>query len=237
MKTNQEHSWGTRKKERGNALIYVLLAVALFAALTFMLSRGGEEGDSTLSDEKAELYATQLISYAAQAKSAVDQMLFSGSYIDDLSFVSPSDSGTFESGSNIHKVYHPEGGGLSLASLPGAVVSQNISDPAAGWYMGSFNNVDWTDSSSNDVILVAYQISSSVCAKINEKINGSTTIPQMNDSIKEVMIDDAHYTAGTNTELTTGTSEICEECNSVASLCVQNEDGNAYGFYTIIADQ
>ena len=237
MKTNKEH----RQKESGNALIYVLIAIALFAALSFTLSRQTDTGEAgTLSDERAELYATQIISYAAQAKSAIDQMIFSGARINDLDFIPPSNvnfnGGTQKDRTN--RVFHPEGGGLVLGRLPEQAIDQNITDPVAGWYIGRFNNIEWTSGTGNDVILIAYQISQQVCEKINEKVNGSTAVPTMGDSIRETMIDDSFYT-GTNADLTTDPSgtPICADCHEIASLCVENQSQTAYGFYTIIADQ
>ena len=60
-------------------MIYVLIAVALFAALSMTLGRQSDtnEGD-TLNDSQAELFATQLIDYAVQAKSVADQMTLIG---------------------------------------------------------------------------------------------------------------------------------------------------------------
>lgn len=247
MKTNKE-------QESGNALIYVLIAIALFAALSFTLARQTDSSEAgTLSDERAELYATQIISYAAQTKSALDQMLFIGTDIDDLDFIDPSDAG-FNAGTQrarSNRVFHPEGGGLILGRIPPDAVDQNITTPVAGWYLGSFNNIEWTalaagntagpggaESPFEDVILVAYQLKESVCSKINEKVNGSSTIPVMGDSIKESMIDASFY-AGTNVELTTDPTgaPICVDCHEIASLCVRNQAGDAYGFYTVIADQ
>lgn len=237
MKTNKEH----RAQESGNALIYILIAVALFAALSFTLARQTDTGEARqLSDERAELYATQLISYAAQAKSTVDQMLFSGARINDLDFRDPSDvnfnTGTVKARTN--RVFHPEGGGLVKGRLPDGVIDQNISDPVAGWYLGRFNNFEWTRGTGDDVILVAYQIQQQVCEKINEKVNGSPVIPTMSDTIRETMIDDSFYT-GTNLDLATDPSgtPICAECHEIASLCVENLAQNAYGFFTVIADQ
>jgi hypothetical protein len=237
METNKEH----RSQESGNAMIYVLVAIVLFAGLSFTLSRNtnSNEGGS-LSDERAGIYATELISYTAQVKSIIDQMLFSGTDINDLDFRDPSDA-TFNAGTQrqrADRVFHPEGGGMVKAAIPDAITTQSISNPPAGWYIGRFNNVEWTSSTSDDVILVAYQISESVCAKINEKINGSTAIPVMGDSIRETMIDASIY-AGTNTDLTTDPTgaPICAECHEISSLCVQNDAQTAYGFYTIVADQ
>ena len=78
--------------QSGNAMIYVLIALALFGFLTLTLSRSNNQADGQdIDDEQAELYALELMEYAASAQAVVDQMLFSGSEIDDLDFVIPSD--------------------------------------------------------------------------------------------------------------------------------------------------
>lgn len=239
MKTNHEHFINNhqRRAEHGNALIYVLIAVALFAALSFTLGRQTDSDEvGSLDDGRAELFATQLISYAAQSASVIDQMLITGSEIDDLDFTLPTAAG-FNTAPHIHKVYHPAGGGLNPGRIPEAATTNAITDPAAGWYLGRFNNVEWTPSASHDVVLVAYQIAEPICAKINEHITGSTAIPVMTDSIRETMIDDALYT-GSNIDLTTDNAgDICPDCDRVPSLCVQNQATSAYGFYSILADQ
>lgn len=227
--------------ESGNALIYVLIAIVLFAALSMTLGRQTDTNEAgTLSDDRAELYATQLISYASQAKSTVDQMLFMGASIDELDFTMPNAAG-FSTGTQadiIKRVFHPEGGGLIIGRIPEDATTSSITDPEAGWYIGRFNTIDWTASSDEDVILVAYQIREEICAKINEKITGSSSIPIMGDSIKETMIDDSFYT-GTNVDLTTDPSgsPICSDCYEIGSLCVQNAALDAYGFYTVVADE
>jgi hypothetical protein len=235
MKTKREQFFLNRSPERGNALIYVLIAIALFAALSLTLGRQTDTSEAgALSDEKAELYATRLISYAAQARSAVDQMMFTASTsIDQLDFTAPTDA-AFDTGTLIHKVYHPQGGGLIPGRLPAEVIAQVTNDPEPGWYMGRFNNVEWTATAGDDVILLAYQIDEKTCGLINKKINGSTAVPTMTDSIRNTLIDDTLH-GGTNIELTTDGGDICPDCANIGSLCVQ--EGGIFGFYTIIADQ
>ncbi len=232
MNTKRQQDFST---ESGNALIYVLIAIALFAALSFTLGRQTDTSEAgTVSDEKAELYATQLISYAAQARSSVDQMLFTAaSDIDDLNFIAPTDA-AFDTAPNIHKVHHPQGGGLNPGTIPAEIVTQVTADPEPGWYLGRFNNVEWTASASDEVILVAYQINEKVCGLINKKINGLITIPTMTDSLRNTLIDGTLH-GGTNVELTTDGGDICPDCENMGSLCVQ--EGGIFGFYTIIADQ
>ena len=241
METNHEHLINRRDGERGNALIYVLIAIALFAALSMTLSRQTDTSEAdTLPDERAELIATQMISYSAQVKSVIDQMLFTDAKIDNLDFTMPT-AGGFNTPPNLDKVYHPEGGGLNPAVLPAEAIASNPSNnPPLGWYLGRFNNVEWTDrpaGEKDDVILVAYQISRQLCEKINMKIMGTTDIPTMTDSIKETMIQGSIY-AGTNVDLSTDPagSPICADCHKQSTLCVQDATP-AYGFYTIIADQ
>ena len=238
MKTKREHLFG-KKSQAGNAMIYVLIAIVLFAALSMTLGRQTDTGEaSDISDGKEELYATQIITYAAQAKSAIDQMQFSGTKIPTFDFTLPSQAG-FNADPTITKVYHPDGGGLNPGTLPARAVDQNIADPVAGWYMGRFSNVEWTKTSAQDVILVAFQISERVCQKINEKVTGSTAIPQLTTSIRVVAIDDSIYAGGTNTDFMTDPNNVpnCAACHHKGSLCVEDSAGGTYGFISVLTDQ
>jgi hypothetical protein len=246
MKTKREHFIAKTPvhpracSQRGNALIYVLVAIVLLAALSMTLGRQTDTSEADeLDDAKATMYATQLISYAAAAKAAIDQMLFTNeAAITQLDFTLPNQAG-FNSAPTLYKVYHPDGGGLSPGRLPQGMTTSAVSDPVAGWYLGRFNNIEWTRSAASDVILVAFQISRKVCEKINLSITGSTNIPQMTASIRQTMIDDALYTGATNLDLTTDPAgtPICSACHKRASLCVEDVSAGTYGFYTVIADR
>lgn len=239
MKTNSEHQARNisgqhknrkRQSERGNALVYVLIAIALFAALSFTLARNTDSNEAgTLSEDRAELYATQLISYAAQAKSSVDQMLFQGIEIDDLDFTLPEDS-DFNNDPTIYKVYHPDGGGLIPTTIPQNAKNEVTSSPAPGWYMGRFNNIEWTSSTDQDVLLTAYQIAKPVCERINFTVTGNTSIPAISSgAMSDYLVPDSF-----DADLT---SARCPGCGDYASLCISNTSGSAFAFYSIIAAQ
>ena len=235
MKTKSEHINPHRSGERGNALVYVLIAIVLFGALSFTLGRQTDTNEAgIMSDEHAQLYATQLISYTAQVKSAIDQMQFTAATsIDQLDFTAPTDA-AFDTGTLIHKVYHPQGGGIVPGRLPEAVIAQSNTDPVAGWYLGRFNHVEWTATAADEVILTAYQINEKVCGIINEKITGSSAIPSVSIVLRGLFIDDSLH-SGTNTDLLTQTTPHCAACDQLGSLCVNR--GDMYLYYTIIADQ
>jgi len=222
---DSSHALGiTVRTQRGNAMVYVLIALALFGFLTATLSRSNNQADEQdIDDEQAEFYALELIEYAASAQIIVDQMLFSGSEVDELDFVMPTDP-AFNTPPHHHKVYHPQGGGLSYQfELPEALqVTVN-----AGWYVVR-NNVEWTNSSGNDIILTAIRIPQKICEIINKKITGNMNIPQTDDFLS---------TYFTNPIKNLDSTE-CLDCLGYTNLCVvtPGSPGN-HGYYNIIAAQ
>jgi hypothetical protein len=218
--------------QSGNAMIYVLVVVALFAALTFVLSRQNDTGEQgALGGEKVLVYANQIIQVSNQIKQGVDQMVYSGTGIGDLLFYEPGHV-NFSSGT-IHNVFHPDGGGVVMPRIPMEAVNDMAAPyvPGPGFFMGRFNNVEWTPTNATDVILVANQIREDICAKINESLTGSATIPQINVlSLPQALIDTVHHLGG-NVDLT---AARCPGCEGYAALCVANSDESAWAYYNII---
>ena len=212
--------------QSGNAMIYVLIALALFGFLTLTLSRSNNQADGQdIDDEQAELYALELMEYAASAQAVVDQMLFSGSEIDDLDFVIPSDS-AFNTPPHHHKVYHPQGGGLSYKfELPEAI--SNITN--ASWRLMTTQNTEWTPTSNSDVILTAIYIPKIICENINRKITGSIAIPSITNILST-------FSEGVSTDSDL-TILNCPECEGKTNLCVINSSNDRYAYYNIIAAQ
>lgn len=209
--------------QKGNAMIYILIAVALFGALTLTLSRQNNNSDGQdLSDELIALYSTELLEYIASAQNVVDMMLSTGSTINDLDFILPNDA-AFNTPPNIHKVFHPQGGGLNYKA---DIKSDIATDATSQWAINQNINVEWTTSASDDVLFTAYFINREICANINEKITGDPTIPTTSNP-------HANYFLSTgNTDL--NTSE-CADCDGYPTLCVENDTGDNYSLYNIIA--
>ncbi|MCB9973086.1 MAG: hypothetical protein H6854_00820 [Rhodospirillales bacterium] len=215
--------------QKGNAFIYVLIAVILFAALSFVLMQQEDSKETgTLSPETAKILSTQLITTATQIKGALDQMIFAGTTPEEFDFRKP---GAFGATPHVDKVFHPEGGGVTLPPLPdNALPSTALSGPNSGWYLGRFNNVEWTPTTEDDVILTAYGIDRMVCEEINRTLTGSTTIPVLGAEAKNLLVDDGEY-SGSNADFTIAS---CGTCESVASLCVANPAQTAYAFYNVL---
>jgi hypothetical protein len=227
IKMTVTKSINQRGNAQGNAMIYVLIALALFGFLTVTLSRQNDQADGQdLSDEQAELYADELIEYTTAANHVVTMMLASGSEVNDLDFVDPSDA-AFDTGSHIHKVFHPQGGGLNYS----ATFNEKIEFGASGaWYFQDNLNVEWTDTTGNDAILMAYNINPTVCENINLKITGMATIPATTVGLNNI------FNPATYTEAEFNTTN-CPGCDGYPMLCISNAVPDTYGFYSIIAAQ
>ncbi len=219
------------ENSRGNALIYVLIGIALFAALSFVVARQNDTGEvGTVETERLKIQATGLTDYAAAAKSVIDQMLFTGSTRpDQLEFMRPGET-DYMTAPYFYKIYHPQGGGLTHKTIPEELVTHVSDDPEPGWYLGRFNTVEWTPSSDQDIILTAYQISKPACALINKRITGSDTIPAFTAQLKPYLINEERH-SGTNLDLT---ETICPGCGGALALCVQNNANDTYAFYSIL---
>ena len=228
---DSSHTLGiTVRQQRGNAMVYVLIALALFGFLTATLSRSNNQADEQdIDDEQAELYALELMEYAASAQAAVDMMLFSGSEIDDLDFVIPSDP-AFNTPPHHHKVYHPQGGGLSYKlELPEAIQTTINS---SNWRVINITNVEWTPSTNNDVMISAMRMNPEICEIINLKITGSKTVPALTAPAVSRFFQILPSINNSDFNISD-----CPDCEGYANLCVTTNGGTGHTFYNIIAAQ
>jgi len=72
--------------QKGGAIVWILVMVALFAALTVALNQGTRSGSATISKEQAALAATEILNYGQAMKRAVQTLQINGCADTDLSF-------------------------------------------------------------------------------------------------------------------------------------------------------
>lgn len=220
------------KNSAGNVVIIILVAVALFGALTFTLSKSMNGGSSDeLTQARIDQHVSGLMTYASQAEGVVAQMMFDGTSIDDIDPILPSD-GAFETGSDIYKLFHISGGGLNYkAAREPPFVFETAPTTQSAWVTSTVTNVEWTPTASNDLIITAFGIEQNICAELNERITGTTTIPAL---VGAGFADEAFAEDSGGSDLTT---TECAACDGYAALCVSNAAVDRYYFYSIIGGQ
>jgi len=234
LNSDKQHRSSRRDRQGGNALVYILLALALLGALTMLMGRQNDSSEN-IDSEKAELLTTSMVAYAGSAKNAVDQMMMSGTAINNMVFLPPNHASFDTTGLVINKLYHPSGGGLNYSTPDAALFTGTSTVPPPGWYIGRFNNTAWTLTASNDIMMAAFGISQAVCASINYKTTGSANIPALagTGNPATYFVD----TAITGVANAAFTNTICAACEGYPAMCVSSGGGSYYTYYNIISAQ
>lgn len=173
-----------RENERGNVLFLILIAVALFAALSYAVTSSSRSGGGDANDETNLISSSTITQYPASIRTAMIRMqVSSGIPVDSMEFNVPgntaADDGDFEdcSNSGVNCVFHPNGGGAT--HVPGSA------DVMAGgaqvdWVFNAENEINLVGTSSTtvdsptttsaEIIAFLPGIKRGICQKINEEL-------------------------------------------------------------------
>ncbi len=158
--------------ERGNAMVYLLIAIALLAALSFAVAHGGRSSVSALTDEKARLIASDVIAFADIVEKSVSQLRLRGTAVQNLRFAQGSlpvaDYGT-PGASAENEVFHSEGGGI-LYKPPTPEVTTTGTENVQFLNSNEIKGVG-TDCAADgcaDLIMVIPAVREQICRFIND---------------------------------------------------------------------
>ncbi len=171
-----------RRSERGNALMYVLIGVVLFAALGYALSQSSRGSTSALTEERTKLAASEIIEYGTIVANAVGQLRLRGFDSTEISF-----DNNFVSypngncGDDTCKIFHPDGAGV-VYRVPDTDWLDTI-NPAptlyGEWYFpdkvcvenaGTGGSGCDSDDAYTDLVIILPYIREEVCVEINNKV-------------------------------------------------------------------
>jgi hypothetical protein len=181
-------------KEKGNALFLILIAVALFAALTYAITQSGKGSGGGTSKEQAVLVAAQITQYAGELQQAVSRLLLSGCTVAKLSFDSTKfpDATTYDNtqapADHSCDIFDPVGGGVTWQAPPsvslGVGGTQYIFTGAIGVMgVGTDNSVNGKD--DKELMMVVF-VPRDICLQVNQTegaVNTGGSPPQVDDSL------------------------------------------------------
>jgi hypothetical protein len=170
------------RQQNGNVLFLILIAVALFAALSYAVTqstRGGGNAD----DETSAIAASNLIQLLGSYKVGIDRLRIKGCASTEISFFgapgsynnpnSPTD--------NSCHIFDPAGAGMSYVPPNEKSLNQAFSGET-DFGLLSFErntNIDMMyESSSYAVEATVPFVSEAVCLEINKKLHNISTIPE-----------------------------------------------------------
>ena len=172
IKTNRNPD---RNGERGNVLFLILIAVALFAALSYAVTQSSRSGGSESTGEKSLISGAQVTQYPAGVRTSIVRMLIDNNTdVTLLEFNAPSDFSTLTlvNGKYSRGVFHPDGGGATYQSAPADIM--NSGAPGKWYYNAEFSvpliGTTASDASGNDLTAFLPKIKLTVCQKINDQL-------------------------------------------------------------------
>lgn len=162
----------SRKLEKGNVLFLILIAVALFAALSYAVTQSSRSGGGGADGEANLVNSASLTQYPASVRTAIVRMIIGGVDVTQLNFDRPADFATICDAAPGPCVFHPGGGGAtSVSAPPEAMASGN----QGVWVFSSDYDITnigttTTDNSSNDIIAFLPGITQSICQRLNTEL-------------------------------------------------------------------
>jgi len=169
--------------QNGNALFLILIAVVLFAALSYAITQS-DRGGGNVSSETNAIASTTIVQYASAVASGVTRMQLRGISLDDIEFDEPPDS---ENEPN-KQVFHPLGGGVAWQNVdPNAVVQDGSTTPGWSFKESPIENVGTSES---DEMIRLYGVRKGVCEEINKRLTGSKDIPVVTTVGSEIQDSD-----------------------------------------------
>lgn len=167
--------------QSGNVLFLILIAVILFAALSYAVTQSSVIGGGSADDESGKINAGQISQFPNFVRAQVLRMMTRRIAITELEFNPPSEFGTlssFDVG-----VFHPQYG-TTYVTAP----SELMADEQQGqWYFNmNFELEDIGTSSTgsvdgNDLVAFLPGIKANICQRINDSFD-VFTIPTISNT-------------------------------------------------------
>lgn len=184
---NSQHDG--RRAERGNVLFLILIAVALFAALSYAVTQSTRSGSGDATGETNLINSAQLAQYPAGVRTAIVRMIISGTQVDQLVFNPPSDFAAISTPNpdlTEVAVFHPNGGGAVFSNAPSEMMVATGPNPSGRWafnMQAQIQDVGITDAANNvgnDLIAFLPGVAENVCRRLDIEagiITGNAAIP------------------------------------------------------------
>ncbi len=239
-------------REEGNVLFLILIAVVLFAALSYAVTSSTRSGGDSISKDKAKSYAAAIVQHATTMRQAVMRLKLSNGCTDEtINFRNPNytnNSGAILNSlnpnsppGNICDLYAAEGGGVapvkpspeavdpSLVLAPGSWLAGHVG-VRVGQFKGNGTDGAAGTVSANDIFMRQTYLKLETCLAINEllKIDNSSGLPP-------VLI--ASGAEGSSNSTMAGSMIIdFSSAGSPPAFCI-NFGGGQYTYYHILVER
>lgn len=212
-------------RERGNILFLILLAVVLFAALSYAVTSSMRGGGKSAASEANQGAVAEIMNFNIAVENATQRlMLTNGLKPENVSFVVtskqwPGTTGTIGNNTNCTtdacRIFRTEGGGVEIRSFE-KYANMQPTGYQNGWPMPgyiSYTMLVWPQAGTdlNDVVMIINGMKPEICQEYNTRM-GITSFPSVGgswvDPSNTANWDTAAYTLTSNASQVTGKSSF-----------------------------
>jgi hypothetical protein len=193
-----------KNRESGNVLIFILIAVALFGALSFVMSDGSRVGQGMVGSEQDKLAASEILNYAGQVRDAVKMLRVKGCSDTQISFhsaLTPNNNNTNAPADFSCHVFHQKGGGMNFVMPPGIYTQQRapvVSFDANSCVYNIGTGTTSCDVANVDLLIDMLPLTRDVCVAINNALGiGEPNAEPANAVTSPALMDENYPFNGT----------------------------------------
>lgn len=196
---NTSHQYQGRAAEKGNVLFLILIAVVLFAALSYAVTQSSRTGGGDAGRETNLISSAEISQYPAAVKTAIVRMIINGTTYEELKFNPPSAFGGLASTPD--GVFHPNGGAAAYTNASADVMADG--SPGTWYFNPNFEvkNIGTStaaDPAGNEFTAFLPGIKQAICRKVNEEVGLGSTIP-VTSGVASTDVDELYDDADSET--------------------------------------
>lgn len=154
-------------------MFYILIAVALLAALSYAVAMGSRASVQNLTEDRQRLLASEIIEYADTVKRAVQQLRLRGVAFNALEFDDPALTGYANANCTTGDcmIFDPAGGAIIFKSA-----SADALTAPSSWAFIANNEIELVgtttgDAAGADLLMVQPNVIRDVCVMINDLLD------------------------------------------------------------------
>lgn len=235
------------KDSSGNILFLILIAVALFAALSFAITQSTHSNGGNAGREETTVNSSVLQQYTASVRGAVTRMLVNEVDITELQFNPPSDFSSLTSPS--FGVFNPSGGSIIHQIGPLSIIDGTSDNPSGQWVFTMHFEVDNIGTSAagslngNDLLALLVGVKQTVCEQMNLKlgipvspfptISGTTYSSDLIANMNTYYMDNDYVLPATESVIGAGVGDSA--LSGLNEGCYYESSADDYVYFSVIS--
>lgn len=233
------------RSQRGNVLFLILIAVALFAALSYAVTQSSRSGGDA-SKETNVINTASLTQYPNSVRTSVLRLIIGGIAPEDIYFNKPDEfSGagfTYFVSRESRGTFHPLGGAAAYQQVPANLTT---SATALDWKFSldfeiPLLGLSGSGYTGNDLVAFADGVSQSICDRVNKELhqyNGETPIRTAAVTLANERTATTSAPALPDDVVLSVDTPTATWLDNKAFGCFQNGTGGNYVFFYVMAER